>query len=32
MVVLANVEVCGGAEITAAKKSDIFYLSFTMVF
>jgi hypothetical protein len=24
MVVLANVKVCGGAEITAAKKSDIF--------
>ncbi len=24
MVVLANVEVSGGAEITAAKKSDIF--------
>jgi hypothetical protein len=29
MVVLANVEVCGGAEITAARKGD--YLSFTIV-
>jgi len=31
MVVLTNVEVCGGAKITATKRGDLFYLSVTMV-